>query len=72
MATKQRELNARSLAYLALRQIERDDAYANIALRQVLNQYQPQPREARLAAELVYGTTRMRLSLDYIIQQFLH
>ena len=29
-------------------------------------------REGRLAAELVYGTTRMRLALDHILKQFLN
>lgn len=50
MASKQPKLGARNLAYLALCQIEKDGAYANIALKQVLNQYHPQPREGRLAA----------------------
>ena len=72
MASKQPKLGARNLAYLALCQIEKDGAYANIALKQVLNQYHPQPREGRLAAELVYGTTRMRLALDHILKQFLN
>lgn len=72
MFAKQQELGARSLAYLALRQIEKDGAYANIALKQVLNQHHHQPREARLAAELVYGTTRMRLAVDHIMRQFLN
>ena len=44
MASKQPKLGARNLAYLALCQIEKDGAYANIALKQVLNQYHPQPR----------------------------
>lgn len=71
MSTKQQEFSARNLAYLTLRQIDKDGAYANIALKQVLNRHQPQPREARLAAELVYGTTRMRLALDYLLSHFL-
>ena len=33
MASKQPKLGARNLAYLALCQIEKDGAYANIALK---------------------------------------
>ncbi len=70
MAGKQ-QIDARSLAFWALRQVEMDGAYANIALKQVLNQYQPQQQTARLAAQIVYGTTRMRLALDYLLNRFL-
>jgi 16S rRNA (cytosine967-C5)-methyltransferase len=71
MVKAEKSLNARAAAFLALRQIEREDAYANIALKQVLNQYRLPVEEARLAAQITYGTTRMRLALDYILQQFL-
>jgi 16S rRNA (cytosine967-C5)-methyltransferase len=64
-------LSARAAAYLALRQIEMEDAYANIALKQVLNQYQLPANEARLATQIVYGATRMQLALDHILSQFL-
>ena len=72
MAKDIKTINARSAAYLALRQIEREDAFANIALKQVLNQYRLPPEEARLAAQITYGTTRMRLALDAILNQFLN
>lgn len=64
-------LSARDAAYLALKQIELEDAYANIALKQVLNQYRLPANEARLATQITYGTTRMRLALDHILAQFL-
>ena len=71
MSPKQYSINARSAAYLALRQVEREEAYANIALKQVLNQYKLPAMDARLAVQITYGTTRMRLALDHILAQFL-
>ena len=64
-------ISARCAAFLALRQIERDDAYANIAFKQVLNQYKLSSQEARLAAQITYGSTRMRLALDHMLSHFL-
>ncbi len=64
-------ISARAAAFLALRQIELEDAYANIALKQVLNQYKLSGQDSRLAAQITYGTTRMRLALDHILARFL-
>ncbi len=64
-------ISSRAVAFLALRRIEREDAYANIALKQLLNKYHLPVEEAKLAAQITYGATRMRLSLDHMLSQFL-
>lgn len=71
MKNDPRTINARSAAFLALKQVEKEDAYANIALKKVLNQYKLPSQDSRLAAQITYGTTRMRLALDHIMAQFL-
>lgn len=63
--------NGRELAFLALRQIWQEDAYANLALKKLLDQYAPPSREARLATELVYGTVRLRYGMDYLLTNLL-
>jgi 16S rRNA (cytosine967-C5)-methyltransferase len=51
---------ARSLALDALDRIERDGAYANLVLPDLLGRSGLEARDRHFATELVYGTTRMR------------
>jgi len=59
--------NAREAALIALLKIEQEQAYANLALRQVLSGYPLNAADKRLVSELVYGTVRMRAALDHIL-----
>ena len=62
---------ARQLAADALIRIERDGAYANIVLSPMLAKSSLEQRDRGFVTELVYGTTRMRRSCDWLIDRFL-
>ncbi len=60
------ERNARAVAASLLNRIEGDGAYANL----VLASADLPERDAPFITELVYGVTRMRRALDYLIDGF--
>ena len=62
---------ARQLAAEALIRIERDGAYANIVLGPMLAKSGLEQRDRGFVTELVYGTTRMRRSCDWLVDRFL-
>ena len=62
---------ARQLAADALIRIERDGAYANIVLSPMLAKSGLEQRDRGFVTELVYGTTRMRRSCDWLVDRFL-
>lgn len=62
---------AREAAILALRAIEVEGERASVALDVVLRRRKLPAPERALAAELVYGTTRRRLTLDWVLQLYL-
>ena len=61
--------NAREAALRALMQVDQEGAYAQIAANAVLKARRISPEDARLMTEIVYGVTRMRAALDYIIDK---
>lgn len=58
---------ARGAAYAVLRAVDEQDAYANLALGEVLRERDLHGRDAALATELVSGTLRGRGSYDAVI-----
>jgi 16S rRNA (cytosine967-C5)-methyltransferase len=62
---------ARGLALDALDRIERDGAYANLLLPELLSRSGLEARDRHFATELVYGTTRMRRACDLLVDRFL-
>ena len=64
--------DARRLALEVLGRIERDGAYANLALRTALDRCDLDRRDRAFVTDLVYGTTRMRRACDHLIDRFLH
>jgi len=62
---------ARRLAADALIRIERDGAYANIVLPSMLASSSLESRDRGFVTELVYGTTRMQRSCDWLVDRFL-
>ena len=62
---------SRRVALDALDRIERDDAYANLALSAVLDRSGLDRRDRALVTELVYGSIRRRRSLDHLVDRFL-
>ena len=62
---------ARVLALKVLGRIEKDSAFANLALRTALDDSVLDERDKALVTELVYGVTRMRRSCDFLIDRFI-
>lgn len=62
---------SRAIAHHVLLRTEEDAAYARHALDAAIKRAQPEPRDAGLATELVYGVLRTGHTLDYVIQTFL-
>ncbi|MGK2948137.1 MAG: transcription antitermination factor NusB [Acidimicrobiales bacterium] len=62
---------ARAIALDALDRIDRDGAYANLVLPELLGRSGLAARDRHFATELVYGTTRMRRACDFLVDRFL-
>lgn len=60
----------RRTAAETLVRIERDGAYANLALPAVLERSGLSSRDRALATEMVYGVTRMRRACDWLVDRF--
>ena len=64
--------SGRRLAQLVLDRVELEDAYVNLALQDVLKEYQEiDRRERAFCTDLVYGALRNLLNLDYILGRLL-
>ncbi len=61
-------LNARQLAFFALKEIHKG-AYADVALDRVLKKASLSDNDRRLMTELVYGSVRRQRTLDALIDQ---
>jgi 16S rRNA (cytosine967-C5)-methyltransferase len=61
----------RRLAAEGLRRIDAGGAYANLVLPHLLAESDLDQRDRAFATELVYGATRMRRSLDWLVDRFL-
>jgi 16S rRNA (cytosine967-C5)-methyltransferase len=62
---------ARRVAIEALVRIERDDAYANLALDSILKKSGLDQRDRGLVTDLVYGSLRRRRACDFLADRFL-
>ncbi len=61
--------SARALAISVLARVAATDAYLNVVLDSVLDEFQPaDPRDAAFVTELCYGTMRHLMALDYAIR----
>jgi 16S rRNA (cytosine967-C5)-methyltransferase len=58
---------ARRAAYDLLRAVRERDAYANLAMPEVLRRHRLAGRDAAFATELAYGTLRMRGTYDAVL-----
>jgi 16S rRNA (cytosine967-C5)-methyltransferase len=64
-------MNARTIAFKVLLQVERASAYLNVALDAALRSAGALPREeAALATELTYGVARRALALDATVAEY--
>lgn len=59
---------ARAIAAEVLTRVERDDAFATVALEAALASERLEPRDAALASELVLGTLRRKLALEAALE----
>lgn len=67
----QDSVTSRRLAIEALERIEKDGAFANLLLPKLLAESQLEERDRGLVTELVYGSTRMKRALDYLVDRFI-
>lgn len=61
---------SRRLAIEALVRIDRDGAYANPVLSDLLDRSSLSPQDRGFVTELVYGTTRMQRACDHLVDRF--
>ena len=63
--------SARQIAYEILLKIEVDEAYSNLAIDSAVKMYNPDSTDCAFISRLVYGVTERKLTLDYVISQYL-
>lgn len=61
--------NPRQLAFIALREVHRRGAFADVALDRTLRNSELNELDRRLLTEIVYGSVRRMRSLDFLIDQ---
>ena len=61
--------NPRQLAFIALREVHRRGAFADVALDRTLRNSELSEVDRRLLTEIVYGSVRRMRSLDFLIDQ---
>lgn len=62
--------NVREIALQALLQIEKDQAYSNLLLNQMINKHKLNHKDVGLLTELVYGSVQRKKTLDYFLAPF--
>ena len=62
---------ARRLAIEALERIETDGAYANLLAPKLLEESGLDERDRAFVTQMIYGATRMKRSLDYLVDRFI-
>ena len=68
---KESGVKAREIAIQCLYRIDETDSFANIILPNLLKGKSLDQRDKNLITEIVYGATRMRRSLDWVIDRYL-
>ena len=63
--------NARKVAVKVLVKIEKEGAYSNLAVADALKNGELNPQDKALATALIYGVLDRKITLDYILSQFL-
>ena len=68
---KKAGVQAREVAIQCLYRIDETNSFANIILPKLLEESSLDQRDKNLITEIVYGTTRMRRALDWVIDRYL-
>ncbi len=63
--------SARQIAYEILLKIEVSEAYSNLAIDSAVKMYNPDSTDCAFISRLVYGVTERKITLDYVISQYL-
>ncbi|EKN63831.1 16S rRNA (cytosine(967)-C(5))-methyltransferase RsmB [Schinkia azotoformans] len=63
--------NVREVALDTLLHIEKNQAYSNLLLNQMIKKEKLSSKDVGLLTEIVYGTVQRKLALDYYLQPFL-
>ncbi|MEW9124006.1 MAG: 16S rRNA (cytosine(967)-C(5))-methyltransferase RsmB [Thermotaleaceae bacterium] len=66
---KMEKVNARKAALEVLIDIEKNNAFSNIAIQRYLRNKSIEDRDRRFITELVYGVTENKIYLDYIVDR---
>ena len=61
---------ARTVAAAALKDMEEEGAYSNLKLNQYFKSYGLEHKDRSFASEILYGTLRNKLKIDYTISKF--
>ena len=63
--------SARQIAYEILLKIEVSEAFSNLAIDSAVKMYNPDSTDCAFISRLVYGVTERKITLDYVISQYL-
>ena len=63
--------SSRQIAYEILLKIEVSEAYSNLAIDSAVKMYNPDSTDCAFISRLVYGVTERKITLDYVISQYL-
>lgn len=63
--------SSRYIAVEILQQIELEEAYSNLLLRKIIDDYELSKEESNLLTELVYGVLQRKMTLDYQLEPFI-
>ena len=63
--------NPRKIATSVLEKIEKDGAFSNLAVADALKNCELTLQDKALATAIIYGVTDRKITLDYILSQFL-
>lgn len=66
-----KDLTIREVALTILEKIEKDQAYSNLLLNQMIKKYDVTGKDTALLTEIVYGTIQRKLTIDYFLSHFL-
>lgn len=62
----------RQIAFEILLKIESDNAYSNIAIDSAVKAYNPDSTDCAFISRLVYGVIERKITLDYVISEYLN
>ena len=69
MKYKKKKIDARRFSLLVLQKVEEEGAYLNLALANLMKEYELDDRERRLATEITYGVVTHKLALKCLIEK---